>query len=122
MQATTVATAVRIPAKSGNRDNDYWQAKCGDCGWVDPALYSNRTIEGRELAQRNAAEHTCPVAALRYSVNAMHAPSNGFDGPTTVDYWRVLDSVTEMRANGTAKYQDRAQAQEWCDHLNRTAH
>lgn len=57
----------------------------------------------------------------RYSVNAIHKPSNGFDGPTVVDYWRVFDNVTEMRANGTAKYQDPAQAQAWCDHLNRTA-
>ena len=57
----------------------------------------------------------------RYSVNAMHRPSNGFDGPTAVDYWRVFDNQTQMRANGTAKYQDRAQAQAWCDHLNRTA-
>lgn len=116
----TTATAVRIPAKSGNRDNDYWQAKC-DCGWVDPALYSNRTIEGRTLAERNAGDHTCPAPTPRYSVNAMHLPSNGFDGPTAVDYWRVFDNQTGMRANGTAKYQDAAQAQAWCDHLNRAA-
>lgn len=61
------------------------------------------------------------VEKPRYTVNAIHKPSNGFDGPTTVDYWRVFDNHSGMRANGTAKYQDRAQAQAWCDHLNRTA-
>lgn len=55
----TVAVAVRLPAQSGNHDNDYWQAQHAACGWKDTARYSNRTIEGRTLAERNAAEHRC---------------------------------------------------------------
>lgn len=51
------AVAHRIAAKSGNRDNDYWQAKCPACPWVG-GFHSNRTIEGRRLADRDAAGHT----------------------------------------------------------------
>lgn len=58
------------------------------------------------------------TATLRFSVQAMHKPSNGFDGPTQVDYWRVLDAATGMRADGTAKYATPEQAQRWCDGLN----
>jgi len=49
--------AVRIPAPSGNRDSDHWQAQC-PFGWKG-ALHSNRTIEGRRLAAREAQEHIC---------------------------------------------------------------
>lgn len=54
----------------------------------------------------------------RFYVDAMHKPSNGFDGPAQVDYWRVMDRETGMRANGTAKYETVEQAQRWCDSLN----
>lgn len=54
---TQTAVAHRIPAKSGNRDNDYWQAKCPQCPWVG-GFHSNRTIEGRTLAERDASEHS----------------------------------------------------------------
>lgn len=54
----------------------------------------------------------------RYTVEAMHQPSNGFDGPSQVDYWRVMDAETGMRANDTAKYETPEQAQRWCDALN----
>lgn len=58
----SAATVRRVAAKSGNRDNDYFQARCAACGWQDPAYYNNRTVEGRRLAQRNAAEHRCTEA------------------------------------------------------------
>lgn len=55
---TAQATVKRLPAPSGNRDNDYFQPVCA-CGWKG-ALYSNRTVEGRTIAQRAASEHRCP--------------------------------------------------------------
>lgn len=57
------ATATRIRARSGNPDNDYFQAACGPCRWTARAIHSNRTIEGRTLAERDAADH-----------NAVHHP------------------------------------------------
>lgn len=54
----------------------------------------------------------------RFTVSAMHKPSNGFDGPTQVDYWRVVDTNTGMRAEGTGQYADRVQAQIKADSLN----
>ena len=108
-------TVNRISAPSGNRDNDYWQAACSACPWQS-ALYSNRTIEGRTLAERDRTEHVCKK---RFTVEAMHKPSNGFDGPTQVDYWRVMDAETGLRANGSAKYETVGEAQRWCDAFNR---
>lgn len=49
------ATVKRVPAPSGNRDADYFQPVCV-CGWQG-ANYSNRTIEGRQLAAKHAADH-----------------------------------------------------------------
>lgn len=43
--------------RGGLGDNDYFQATCG-CGWKGP-LNSNRTIEGRKLAERDARNHRC---------------------------------------------------------------
>lgn len=57
-RTNATATAVRIKAPSGNRDNDHWQAACGACPWKG-ALYSNRTVEGRTLADRDATGHRC---------------------------------------------------------------
>jgi hypothetical protein len=54
------AYAKRIPARSGNRDNDYWQATCNTCPWKG-ALSSNRTTEGKRLAQRDADDHNQAV-------------------------------------------------------------
>lgn len=51
------AAALRLPAPSGNRDADYFRASCSSCGWESKALYSNRTVEGRALAERDAADH-----------------------------------------------------------------
>lgn len=48
----------RHPAPSGNRDSDYFQAVCGGCGWSG-GMHSNRTIEGRGLADRDDAGHVC---------------------------------------------------------------
>lgn len=42
--------------KTGGPDTGYTTATCRDCGWSSPA-YSRRTIEGRELAERDAARH-----------------------------------------------------------------
>ena len=55
---TKTARVVRLSAPSGNRDNDYFQPQCDACNWHG-ASYSNRTIEGRELADRDARQHTC---------------------------------------------------------------
>ena len=52
------ARVVRLSAPSGNRDNDYFRPECRECDWHG-AAYSNRTIEGRELADRDARQHTC---------------------------------------------------------------
>ena len=49
------ATVVRYKAPSGNRDNDYFYAEC-PCGWTG-AYHSNRTVEGRRLAERDARLH-----------------------------------------------------------------
>lgn len=59
----TEAAAVRIPGNSGNRDYDHFQPQCS-CGWRG-ALYSNRTIEGRRLAARDASQHRCRVEVAR---------------------------------------------------------
>lgn len=50
------ALVVRLWAPSGNRDNDYFQPLCGECNWRG-ATYSNRTIEGRQLAERDTFDH-----------------------------------------------------------------
>lgn len=53
--ATAAATVKRHPAPSGNRYADYFRPEC-PCGWRG-AFHSNRTIEGRKLAERDAADH-----------------------------------------------------------------
>lgn len=52
-----VSNVKRHAAPSGNRDNDWFQAECS-CDWKSQALHSNRTIEGYELAERDARDHT----------------------------------------------------------------
>jgi len=52
------ARVERLSSPSGNRDNDYFQPTCDACGWKG-ASYSNRTVEGRTLAEKHAAEHRC---------------------------------------------------------------
>lgn len=54
------ATVQRHRAPSGNRDNDYFHAVCPTCGWTG-AYHPNRTVEGRRLAERDAAQHRCTV-------------------------------------------------------------
>lgn len=56
------------------------------------------------------------VTVTRFVVDAMHKQLPG--GGLAVDYWRVLDTATGMRADGTAKYSDPADAQRWADGLN----
>lgn len=51
------ATVTRLRAPSQNRDADYWQARCTECGWGSGGMHSNRTVEGRSLAERDAADH-----------------------------------------------------------------
>lgn len=51
----------RIRAR-GNPDHDYWQPGC-ECGWAG-ALYSNRTVEGRDLAERHADQHRCRLGRV----------------------------------------------------------
>ena len=55
---TKTAQVVRLLAPSGNPDNDYFRPQCDACNWHGP-MYSNRTIEGRQLAERDARQHTC---------------------------------------------------------------
>lgn len=59
----------RLWAPSGNRDADHFQATCLACGWTG-AAHSNRTVEGRGLAERdtaqhNDARHTVPLRTIR---------------------------------------------------------
>jgi hypothetical protein len=56
------------------------------------------------------------VRPARFVVDAMHKQLPG--GGLAVDYWRVLDTATGMRAGGTAKYADPADARRWADGLN----
>lgn len=60
------AAVIRIKARSGNPDSDYWQPKCAICGWSG-ATYPNRTIEGRRIASERAGEHHCPPAPSHVS-------------------------------------------------------
>jgi hypothetical protein len=57
--------------------------------------------------------------APRFFVSAMHKDVPGIG--RMVDYWRVVDSTTGMRADGTARYETPERAQQWCDSLNATA-
>lgn len=59
MTTTTTATVDRYRTPSGNRDEDRFRAICAACGWKSLAWYSNRTVEGRRLAERDAKEHRC---------------------------------------------------------------
>jgi len=61
-EPTAIARVKRHRAPSGNRDADYFQPVCDACGWED-ANYSNRTVEGRSLAEKRAAEHRCRAIA-----------------------------------------------------------
>lgn len=56
MEGGQMAFVSRIPAPSGNTDNDHFRAGC-TCGWLGTAFYSNRTVEGRRLARRDADDH-----------------------------------------------------------------
>lgn len=55
---SAITRVERWHAPSGNRDHDRWFAVCLICGWSG-VMHSNRTIEGRRLAERDAAQHTC---------------------------------------------------------------
>jgi hypothetical protein len=112
------AYANRVRAASGHRDNDYWNAVCNTCPWVSLADYPNRTTEGRRLAERDAAEHNSEYHAPRFVVNAMHTQNPNDRSAVVVDYWRVEDTLTGMRANGTGKYETPEQARKWADALN----
>lgn len=52
----SAAHVERYRSPSGNPDHDYWLPRCPKCPWTG-AYYSNRTIEGRSLAQRDAEDH-----------------------------------------------------------------
>lgn len=52
------ATIERYSAPSGNRDADMFRAVC-TCGWKSLAWHSNRTVEGKRLAERDANQHRC---------------------------------------------------------------
>jgi len=58
------ATVERYRAPSGNRDEDRFRAVHAACGWRSLGWHSNRTIEGRGLAERDAREHRCPEPAV----------------------------------------------------------
>lgn len=62
------ATVKRYSAPSGNRDADYFYAECTPCQWKG-GMHSNRTVEGRTLAERDAAQHRCKnPAAVRFLI------------------------------------------------------
>lgn len=51
------ATVKRHKAPSGNPDADRFQALCAEHpGWIT-AAHSNRTVEGKSLAERDRVEH-----------------------------------------------------------------
>lgn len=54
---TQNATVVRHRSPSGNRDADHFRAECSEHPEWSPAFHSNRTVEGRTLAQRDAEAH-----------------------------------------------------------------
>lgn len=56
-------------------------------------------------------------AEPRFSVEPVYKTT--VDGDSVVDYWRVLDAETGLRANGSAKYETAGEAQRWCDAFNR---
>lgn len=58
--AQHTATVKRHKAPSGNRDNDYFQAVCS-CEWSG-GMHSNRTVEGRSLAERDRDDHAGATA------------------------------------------------------------
>lgn len=53
------ATVERYRSPSSNRDDDRFRAVCNSCDWKSLGWHSNRTIEGRRLAERDAAQHRC---------------------------------------------------------------
>lgn len=56
-QLTTTASIERYHAPSGNRDNDKFRGTCAVCPWTGTVWHSNRTVEGRQMAQRDAEDH-----------------------------------------------------------------
>lgn len=52
------AKVERYNAPSGNRDADMFRAACS-CGWKSLGWHSNRTVEGKRLALRDAKQHRC---------------------------------------------------------------
>jgi len=54
------ATVERYRTPSGNRGEDRFRAVHAACGWRSLAWHSNRTVEGRRLAERDATQHRCP--------------------------------------------------------------
>lgn len=91
------ATVRRIAAPSGNRDSDRFQATC-PCGWTAAAAHSNRTTEGRTLAERDAADHRCTPRALDREVKL-----TGRDSADQVDLYvdgqLVLPALTREERN-----------------------
>lgn len=59
-EADEPATIKRYRAPSGNRDEDRFRAVHAACGWRSLAWHSNRTVEGRRIAEREAQQHRCP--------------------------------------------------------------
>lgn len=83
------ATVKRLRSASGNRDHDYFQPQCSTCNWKG-APYSNRTVEGRTLAERDAEQHRC-----RFDVERM-------------TYIQLYARVTKLHDEGTATFLLRA--------------
>lgn len=80
------ATVRRIFAPSGNRDADYFQAVCPEHpSWIS-GTHSNRSVEGRSLADRDRDDH-----------NAARHPTSAGEMTTPAD---ALPEVAE--ADGVA--------------------
>lgn len=63
LDAVEPAEVERYRAPSRNRDEDRFRAVHPACGWRSLAWHSNRTVEGRRLAERDAREHRCAEPA-----------------------------------------------------------
>ena len=61
---TDTAAVERLRAPSGNTDHDHFRAGCSQCGWKG-SPHSNRTVEGRRLAERDASQHRCAPRPVR---------------------------------------------------------
>lgn len=81
-EALATATVERYRAPSGNRDEDRFRAVHPACGWRSLGWHSNRTVEGRRLAERDAQQHRCAEVDERRAADADTASGTDADRVT----------------------------------------